>query len=86
MPSKQDEVPDLRERLTEWLPLVMTLIGLAGTLVISTVWLILNRPEPILLATFGSLVSGGLMTVAIQEVKGLRDDLVKERRRGSRRR
>lgn len=85
MPTEQNG-PDLRERLTEWLPLLMTLIGLTGTVIVTTVWLIFNRPEPVLLATFGSFVSGGLMTVAIQEVKGLRDDIVKERRRGSRRR
>jgi Kef-type K+ transport system membrane component KefB len=69
----------MNERQRAAVPFLLLAIGLAGTILVSAVWLIFNRPEPVLIGTFGSLTSSGLTLIALEEIRALRDDLRKDR-------
>jgi uncharacterized membrane protein len=69
----------MNDRQRALVPFLLLTIGLAGTIAVSAVWLILDRPEPVLIGTFGSLTSSGLTLIALEEIRALRDDLRKDR-------
>lgn len=69
----------MNERQRALVPLLLLSIGLVGTIVVSGVWLVFNRPEPVLVGTFGSLTSSGLTLIALEEIRALRDDLRRDK-------
>lgn len=56
-----------RESLLAWTPVVARYLGLTGVVFVALVWLLTNRIEPTLLATFGSLIGLGEAADAARE-------------------